>query len=71
MAKDRTQLNITIDPQLLAKLKREAIKNGFTLKEFVTLKLSEVEESSTNDVIEARLARLERHLNLSHVASIP
>ena len=63
MAKDRTQLNITIDPQLLAKLKRETIKNGFTLNEFVTLKISEVEESSTNDVIEARLARLERHLN--------
>ena len=71
MVKARTQLNINIDPQLLVKLKKEAIKNGLTLKEFVTLKLAEVEESSTNDVIEARLARLERHLNLSHVASIP
>ena len=71
MTADRTQLNITIDPKLLAKLKKEAIKNGMTLKEFVTLKLSEVEESSTNDVLEARLTKLERHLNLSQVVSTP
>ena len=39
MAKDRTQLNINIDPELLISLKSQAIKSGKTLTEFITERL--------------------------------
>ena len=38
MPKERTQLNIKIDPELLIRIKAEAIKNGMTLTDFVTRK---------------------------------
>ena len=69
MSPARTQLNINIDPALLLKLKSEAIKNGMTLTQFVTLKLSTIDSISTNDALEARLARIEKHLHLSKSAS--
>ncbi len=65
MVRERTQLNINIDPELLLKLKSEAIKNGMTLTQFVTSKLSNIDSISTNAVLEARLAKIEEHLNLS------
>ncbi len=64
MPKERTQLNINIDPELLLKIKSEAIKNGMTLTEFVTEKLATVESISDNDALEQRLAKIEQHLNL-------
>ncbi len=64
MPKERTQLNINIDPELLLKIKSEAIKNGMTLTEFVTEKLATVESISNNDALEQRLAKIEQHLNL-------
>ncbi len=64
MAQERTQLNININPELLIKLKSEAIKEGKTLTAFVTEKLSDIESISRNDALEERLTRIERHLNL-------
>ena len=39
MPRERTQLNINIDPALLLKLKSEAIKQGKTLTDFVVEQL--------------------------------
>ena len=64
MTRERTQLNINIDPELLLMIKREAIKNGMTLTEFVTEKLSNIQSASKDDALEQRLAKIERHLNL-------
>ena len=64
MPKEKAQLNIKIDPELLLQIKSEAIKNGMTLTEFVTRKLENIESISNNDVLEQRLAKIERHLNL-------
>ncbi len=69
MTKERTQLSIKIDPELLLKIKAEAIKNGMTLTEFVTRKLANIESRSNNDVLEQRLAKIERHLNLEKNSS--
>ena len=69
MPRERTQLNINIDPELLLKIKSEAIKNGMTLTEFVTKKLAEIESTSNNDALEQRLAKIERHLNLEKNSS--
>ena len=69
MPKERTQLNIKIDPALLIRIKAEAIKNGMTLTEFVTRKLENIESISNNDVLEKRLAKIERHLNLDKNSS--
>ena len=58
MAKDRTQLNINIDPDLLLRLKKEATKSGKTLTEFVTeqlLKTSTETTETTEDNLEKRL----------------
>lgn len=65
MVKDRTQLNINIDPELLLRIKSEAIKNGMTLTAFVTAKLSTIKSISDNNVLEERLDKIEKHLNLS------
>ncbi len=71
MPNKRSQLNVNIDPELLLKLKSEAIKNGMTLTEFVTEKLATVESISNNDALEQRLAKIERHLNLDKNSSDP
>ncbi len=71
MPKDRTQLNINIDPELLLKIKSEAIKNGMTLTEFVTQKLSSIESTPTHNALEERLSKIERHLNLSENSTPP
>ena len=71
MPKERTQLNIKIDPELMIRIKAESIKNGMTLTEFVTRKLENIESISNNDVLEQRLAKIERHLNLDKNSSDP
>ena len=71
MAKEKAQLNIKIDPDLLLRIKSEAIKNGMTLTDFVTKKLQHIEPTSNNDVLEQRLAKIERHLNLDKNSSDP
>ena len=63
--KDRTQLNINIEPELLVRLKSEAIKSGKTLTEFVINKLKQVSESSSDDDrLEKRLLKIEQFLML-------
>jgi len=67
MSKDKSQLNIKIDPELLLKLKSNAIKSGKTLTAFVTELL---EQGSTKvrddfDILEKRLLKIEERLNLT------
>ncbi len=65
--RERTQLNINIDPKLLIELKSQAIKNGQTLTEFVIQKLknSPPDTSPAFSVkLEERLLRIEKALNL-------
>ena len=71
MAKERTQLNINIQPELLLLLKSEAIKEGKTLTRYVIDKLnnSEVEPSKYIDSLESRLLKLEQHLDLDKIGS--
>ncbi len=69
MAKDRTQLNINIDPELLLKLKSLAIKSGKTLTQFVTEKLSNDSHVDFDDVLEKRLLKIERTLGISNNSS--
>ena len=69
MAQRRTQLNVNIDPKLLLRIKSEAIKNGMTLTEFVTSKLSKIDSISKVDVLEERLSKIEEHLNLNKKSS--
>ncbi len=64
MTKKRTQLNINIDPELLIKLKEEAMKNGQTLTEFVTQQLNDFPTSNKKDALEERLLMIENHLGL-------
>ena len=64
MSSDKSQLNIKIDPQLLLRLKSEAIKSGKTLTAFVTELLEQSPVKATNDILEQRLLRIENHLNL-------
>ncbi len=67
MARDRTQLNINIDPELLLKLKAQAIKNGQTLTTFVIEQLTNASElQSNNDQLEKRLLKIEKLLNLDN-----
>ncbi len=65
MGQERTQLNINIDPQLLIKLKSEAIKSGKTLTAYVTEKLSGLQSTTSSEALETRLARIEEHLMLN------
>ena len=69
MSKERTQLNINIDPKLLLRIKSEAIKNGVTLTEFITKKLEDTKSTSRNNLLEERLSRIEQHLRLDKTSS--
>ena len=70
MARERTQLNINIDPELLVKLKSEAIKNGKTLTEFVVEQLTNSPgQAPKEDGLEKRLLRIERYLKLDKNSS--
>ena len=64
--KDKSQLNIKIDPKNLLRLKSEAIKRGKTLTAFVTEQLEQgcIDETTEIDILEQRLLRLEEKLNL-------
>ncbi len=64
MAKDRTQLNINIDPELLLELKSQAIKAGKTLTEYVTNQLKNTIGKNTEDFLEERLLRIEEKLGI-------
>ena len=60
----RSQLNIKIDPLLLAQVKSEAIKQGVTVTEFVTSALTKALNGDGAGTVEERLRRLEQHLGL-------
>ena len=65
MPKERTQLNINIDPALLLRLKAEAIKSGKTLTDFVVEQLNKTPTKQLEDnQLEKRLLRIERALML-------
>ncbi len=67
MSKDKSQLNIKIDPELLLKLKSKAIKSGKTLTAFVTELLEQCSIKVTDDfdILEKRLIKLEERLDLT------
>ncbi|WP_320676207.1 hypothetical protein [Prochlorococcus sp. MIT 1300] len=69
MNPERTQLNININPELLIRLKSQAIKEGKTLTAFVTEKLSSIQTLDENNPLEERLLRIERHLKIDTDAS--
>ncbi len=60
----RSQLNIKIDPELLARVKSTAIKQGLTVTEFVTQVLEAAAGETTSTTLEERLSRIEKHLGL-------
>ena len=64
--KDKSQLNIKIDPKLLLRLKSIAINSGKTLTAFVTELLEQGSITSTNhfDILEQRLLIIEEQLNI-------
>ena len=64
MNKKKTQLNIQIDPKLLIALKSEALKSGKTLTAFVTERLVQSDCEVNNDILEQRLLRIEKQLDL-------
>ena len=70
--KDKSQLNIKIDPKLLLKLKSEAIKSGKTLTAFITdlLERGSIKASSNIDILEQRLLRVEKQLKINNSFSL-
>ncbi len=60
----RSQLNIKIDPELLARVKSTAIKQGLTVTEFVTQVLEAEAGEAASTTLEERLSRIEKHLGL-------
>ncbi len=60
----RSQLNIKIDPELLARVKSTAIKQGLTVTEFVTQVLEAAAGETASTTLEERLTRIEKHLGL-------
>ncbi|WP_269623494.1 hypothetical protein [Prochlorococcus marinus] len=71
MGPKRTQLNINIDPELLLKLKSEAIKNGQTLTKYVTDQLANHQHKKDSDyLLEQRLLKIEQKLGLVKSSTI-
>ena len=62
MARERTQLNINIHPELLLALKAKAIKDGKTLTQYVTEQLTNSPEIKNERSLEKRLLALEEYL---------
>ena len=63
MDSKKSQLNVQIDPQLLIRLKSEAIQSGKTLAAFVTDRLEKVSENVKDDILEQRLLRIEQQIS--------
>ena len=64
MDKKKSQLNVQIDPNLLRVLKSEAIKSGKTLAAYVTERLVHSNVEVKDDILEERLNRIEKQLDL-------
>ena len=59
----RSQLNININPDLLNKLKKKAMKSGLTLTEFTTKIISDtLKEEEHTKTLEERLLIIEQAL---------
>ncbi|WP_320667016.1 hypothetical protein [Prochlorococcus sp. MIT 1307] len=69
MAKGRTQLNINIEPELLLKLKKQAIQEGKTLTQYVTEKLDNNHKLDNDALLEERLIKIEESLGLKKSAA--
>ena len=64
MYEEESELNIRIDPKLLLALKLEAIKNGKSLETFITERLNQNPLENKGNILENKLARIEKELNL-------
>ncbi len=64
MTKEKSQLNVQIDPQLLIALKFEAVNSGMTLSAFVTERLTKSNHDVKEWILEERLQRIEKELDL-------
>ena len=64
MTEEESQLNIKIDPKLLLALKLEANKYGKTLEIFITERLNKDLQEDKNNILEKKLIRIEKELNL-------
>ncbi len=69
MPRERTQLNVNIDPALLLRLKSEAIKQGKTLTDYVVEQLNKAPSKKSRDSLEVRLLRIESLLGLDQKVS--
>ncbi len=66
MSPERSQLNINIDPELLLRLKSEAIKRGVTLTAYVTEQLQNISKEPQDNILEKRLQKIEEFLGISN-----
>ena len=64
MVRNRSQLNISIQPELLEKLKVAAMRSGKTMTEFVSESIANQIENSCPESIESRLSLIEQRLGL-------
>ena len=64
MTEEESQLNIKIDPKLLLALKLEANKYGKPLEIYITERLNQDLQEDKNNILEKKLLRIEKELNL-------
>ena len=64
MVRNRSQLNINIQPELLEKLKVAAIRSGKTITEYVSESITNQMENSFPDNLDSRLLAIEEKLGL-------
>ena len=70
MAKERTQLNINIDTELLMELKTKAIKDRKTLTEYVTEKLTSTPGIEKAKSVEERILRIKENLGIKKSSTV-
>ena len=62
----RSQLNVILDPSLIAKVKSDARRKGFSMSEYITYLISQEHSENDGDEIKAlqtRLSKLESHID--------
>ncbi len=60
----RAQLNIKIAPDLLARVKAHATRQGMTVTDFVATVLAKAISEENSPTLEERISKIEKHLGL-------